>query len=72
MLNDAVAVLAVAFFWASSGHVNACAYVMAAAWAPPGAKERAGGLMALVFQMACLLSLLCAAAVQHYSFQTSS
>ena len=67
-LNDAVAVAAIAAYWAASGQVNSCAYVMAAAWAPAGAKEQAGTLQALCFQVACLVGLLCAAAVQHVSF----
>ena len=68
LLNDAAIVSAIAIFWAASGQLNAGAYVKATAWAPPGAKERAGGLMALTFQVGCLLSLLCATAVQHFCF----
>ncbi|KAK9813902.1 hypothetical protein WJX73_004060 [Symbiochloris irregularis] len=68
MLNDYVIILAIAVFWAASGHVNACAYVMAAQWAPPGGGDRAGGLMALSFQVSCLVSLLLAAALQHVIF----
>lgn len=68
MLNDYVIILAIAAFWAASGHVNACAYVMAAQWAPPGGGDRAGGLMALAFQVSCLASLLLAAALQHVVF----
>ena len=68
MLNDGFIIAAIALFWAASGHVNACAYVMAAQWAPAGKADRAGGLMAVVFQVSCLLSLLLAAALQHVLF----
>lgn len=64
MLNDLAIVMATAIFWGAAGYANAAAYLVAAKWAPPGAKERCGGLMTFTFQVACLLSLLCAVAVE--------
>lgn len=71
LLNDVVATAAIALFWAGSGYFNACSYVMAATWAPAGAKERAGGIMALVFQVSCLLALLLATGLQRILFKVS-
>ncbi|KAK9846537.1 hypothetical protein WJX81_006206 [Elliptochloris bilobata] len=62
--SDVAALLFVAGFWTASGLLSAAAYVGAQAWAPPGSGGRAGGFMALAFQVACLVALLAAEAGQ--------
>ena len=64
--SDLLAVLYICVFWLQSGVVNSAAFVMAPKWASPGLQDRAGGFLALVFQISCLVALGIAYLIQHY------
>ena len=66
--NDWAAVLYITLFWLLSGYVNNCAYVMAPKWVPQTGTAKAGGIMALVFQVSSLLALLLAFWIEHTYF----
>lgn len=53
-ISDAAAVSWVFLFWLVGGYLNTQSYLMAPRWAPKGCAGRAGGLIALNFQVACL------------------
>eukprot|EP00884_Botryococcus_braunii_P012171 jgi/Botrbrau1/20955/Bobra.0135s0074.2 len=59
-LSDEAAVAWVFLFWLLGGYLNTRAYMAAPRWAPKGSESRAGGLMALVFQLACLAAVMLA------------
>ncbi len=49
---------------ARAGYINTVAYLVAPGLVPPELGARAGGLMALSFQAACMVALLTAYALQ--------
>ena len=45
-------------------YINTCAYLVAPEWASLGGSAKAGALMALTFQTACLIALFLAFALE--------
>jgi hypothetical protein len=70
--GDLAALALVAAFWALSGYVNTCAYLLAPSLVPAAARSRAGGLMAASFQGACLAGLLAAVAAERLAMPLSA
>ena len=48
----------------TSGYINTCAYIMAPQLVPPALASKAGGAMALTFQVASLCALVAAWLIQ--------
>lgn len=59
-----LAVAYVAVFWFTSGYINTCAFILAPQLVPPALASKAGGAMALTFQIASLLALVMAWLIQ--------
>ncbi|KAK9849775.1 hypothetical protein WJX84_003292 [Apatococcus fuscideae] len=62
--SDVLAIAYIFAFWLMSGYINTCAYLVAPEWASLGGSAKAGALMALTFQSACLIALFLAFALE--------
>ncbi|KAK9828283.1 hypothetical protein WJX74_007233 [Apatococcus lobatus] len=62
--SDIMAIAYIFIFWLMSGYINTCAYLVAPEWASLGGSAKAGALMALTFQTACLIALFLAFALE--------
>lgn len=64
--SDVVAIVYVALFWLQSGAVNSVSFVLAEKWSNSTIQGRAGGLLAFVFQLSCLVALGVAFLMQRF------
>lgn len=55
--SDILVVIYIFFFWLQSGAVNSVSFVLADKWSNPAMKGKAGGCLALMFQLGCLIAL---------------
>lgn len=65
-LSDSLVIAYIAVFWLQSGAVNSVSFVLAEKWSSSALQGKAGGLLAFVFQLSCLVALGIAFLMQKY------
>ena len=64
--SDVLVIVYVFLFWLQSGAVNSVSFVLAENWSSSAMKGKAGGCLALAFQLGCLVALGIAFVLERY------
>ncbi|GBF88674.1 MFS general substrate transporter [Raphidocelis subcapitata] len=68
LLSDPLAIALVVLLWAIGGYVNTISYILAPGLVPPKRATKASALMALTYQVAHIVGLVCATAIALFLF----
>lgn len=63
LLYDPVALAIIALLWLAGGYINTISYIMAPGLVPPKRATKASALMALTYQIAHIVGLICATGI---------